>query len=202
MRLYYSQGACSRTIRIVTYELGIACEFEAVNLKTKRTEQGTDFLTLNPKGTVPALLLDNGEVLTENTAILQYLVETQQNNALLPATGIERYRVLEWLSYISTDLHKSCGPLFSSAMSNDLKENYFKPIVEKHLSFINRALEQKSHLTTIGFSLADSYLFVVLSWLPHLGFTLDNWPALLEYHQRILVRDSVQKAIEAERRHA
>src|SRR5688572_12009519 len=113
MKLYYSKGACSLAVRIILHEIGAACEFEAVDLATKKTETGMDFLKINPKGAVPTLILDDKAILTENAVIQQYLAEKYHATQLLPPLGdMKRYRVLEWLNFISTDLHKSCGPLF------------------------------------------------------------------------------------------
>src|SRR4051812_37927801 len=117
MKLYFSKGACSLAVRIAINEIGLACDYEAVTLKTHETESGKNYYDINPKGAVPALLLNDGQVLTENNVIQQYVADNfDKDAALLPKSGLERYRVLEWLNYICVDLHKGCSPLFYAAI--------------------------------------------------------------------------------------
>lgn len=128
MKLFYSKGACSLGIRILINELGLACEFESVNLGTKKTEKGEDFTQINPKGYVPALKTDQGHLLTENIVIQQYLADTHQDANLLPKVGdFRRYQTLEWSAYISTELHKGFSPLFNNSLDSSVKEQFFKP---------------------------------------------------------------------------
>ncbi len=198
MKLYYSKGACSLAVRIALCEMEIPCEFEAVNLKTKQTEKDVNFLTINPKGSVPALLLDNNEVLTENSVIQQYLADNYVATSLLPIAGLRRFRILEWLNFISTDLHKACSPLFNAKVSEEAKEEIFKPILKSKLDFTNAQLKGNDYLTGELFSLADGYLFVVLFWLPGLKLSLSDWPNLEQYFSRVKQRPMVQKALRDE----
>lgn len=123
MKLYYSAGTCSLAVRIIINEIGLPSTYEAVDLKTKKTASGQDFLQINPKGSVPVIVTDDNEILTENSVIQQYLADKNNASSLLPALGhFKRYRVLEWLNYISTELHKGCGPLFSPSIPVELKK--------------------------------------------------------------------------------
>lgn len=134
MKLYYTSSVCSLAVRIIIHELEIPCDYEPVNLKTKKTEKGEDFLKINPKGAVPVLQLKDGEILTENAVILQYLADKYNAVNLLPPVGdMKRYRTLEWLNFVSTDLHRYCTPLFWSKFSDDIKENLFTPILNNQL---------------------------------------------------------------------
>lgn len=192
MKLYYSKGTCSETIKIVLHELQLPCQFEAVRLRAKKTESGQDFLRINPKGVVPTLELDNGEILTENVAILIYLVELAKNQSLLPPFGDNnRYRVLEWLSFISSDVHKSCGPLFNASLPEEIKNTFFKPLLEKKLDFINTQIADKTYLVGEAFTLPDAYLYIVMSWLPYLGLELSQWEHCFRYYQNLSERPSI-----------
>ena len=201
MKLYYSRGACSLTVRTILHELGIEnCEFEAVDLKTKKTEKGTDFFTINGKGGVPTLELDNGEVLTENTAIIQYLADTHKAEQLFPPIGnFQRYRVSEWLSFINSDLHKTCGALFNPRIPAELKEEIFKPILKKHLSWLNQQIGKRHYLVNDHFTIADAYLFVVLTWLPHMGLDFAGLGDLEHYFNELKKRKSIAQAFADEK---
>jgi glutathione S-transferase len=198
MKLYYSKGACSLAVRIALYEMEIPCEFEAVNLKTKQTEKDVNFLTINPKGSVPALLLDNQEVLTENAVIQQYLADNHVASSLLPIAGLRRFRILEWLNFISTDLHKACSPLFNAKVPDEIKQEIFQPILKNKLSFVETHLKDNQYLMGELFSLADDYLFVVLVWLPGLHISLSDYPHLQRYFSLVKQRPMVQKALRDE----
>ena len=199
MKLYYSKGTCSLAPRIIINELNLACEFESVNLGSKKTQSGTDFLSINPKGSVPALELDNGSILTENIVIQQYLADTHQAHQLLPPLGnFMRYRVLEWLSFASSDLHKSFGPLFNQDVPPDLKDSIFKPLLFKRLNYLNTHLAHTKYLTGMNFTLPDSYVFVTLTWLHYFNISLTEWPHLKHYFENIEARPSVIKALKDE----
>lgn len=198
MKLYYSKGACSLAVRIVLHELKLDFKAEAVNLGTKKTETGQDFLTINPKGAVPALILDNQAVLTENTVIQQYLADNFNGAHLLPASGLPRYRVLEWLNFISTDLHKGCSPLFNPKVSEADKNNVFRPNLANKLTLVEQHLTQHPHLTDNGFSLPDAYLFVVCRWLPYLGVDTSHCPTLMNYCDQLKQRPAFQQALKEE----
>lgn len=199
MKLYYSKGACSLAVRILINELDIPCEFEAVNLQTKKTETGEDYFAINAKGAVPALRLDNGEVLTESSVIQQYLADKQHAEQLLPPINqMQRYRVLEWLNYVGSELHKNCGPLFSSVISAEMKEEIFKPLLKSKLNYVDKHLETHTYLTGEHFTLPDAYLFTVSRWLPHLKIYRDALPNLSRLYIAVKERKSVQQALEAE----
>lgn len=199
MKLYFSPGACSLTTHIILQELGMPFESEAVNLKTKETRSGKDFLKINPKGQVPTLVLDNGDVLTENLAILVYLAEKMHADSLLPPVGnFERYRVLEWLVFVTTELHKGFGPFFNPNISHEAKEEIFKPLLKKKFQWVEDQLKDKPYLLGETFRLPDAYLFVVLTWLPVVKIPLADFPNLSAYYERLKERDSVQKALKEE----
>lgn len=200
MKLFYSKGSCSLAVRILINEIGIHCDYEAVNLSTKVTENGCDFLSINTKGSVPALLLDNGQLITENVVIQQYLADTYEAYNLLPSLGeLLRYRVLEWLNFITSDLHKSFSPLFNSKVPQNLKDEIFKPLLVKKLDFINKHLEKNSYLLGEEYMLPDGYLFVILTWLARVGVDISGLPSLVAYKKRILARESVQRSLKEEK---
>jgi len=199
MKLYFSKGACSLTVRINLHEMNIPSVFEAVNLKSKETETGVNFLTINPKGAVPTLVLDNNEILTENTAILQYLADIHNANHLLPPIGdFKRYRVLEWLSYISADIHKSCGPLFDTQVPEKDKKEIFVPNLKNKLTFAENHLKNNKYLLNDQFTLPDAYLFVILRWMPHLTVDLSEFPNLSRYFNELKQRPAIQQALTEE----
>jgi glutathione S-transferase len=196
MKLYYASSVCSLAVRIILHELELSCDYEAVHLKTKQTETGADYLAINPKGAVPALLLNNNELLTENAVILQYLADTHNAVELLPAVGdMNRYRTLEWLNFAGTDLHRYCAPLFWSRFSDDVKQNVFTPILNTKLSVVEKHLQQHKFLMGQHMTIADSYLFVILIWLAKLNINMDQWPNLLRYFADMKARESVQQAL-------
>lgn len=181
MKLYYSTGACSLAVRIVIHELGVECEYERVDLKTKITETGKDFLEINPKGAVPTLQLDSGEIVTENQVIQQYLADTHPS-ALLPFFGqMKRYRVLEWLNFVSMDVHKSFSPFFNPAISEGLRARIFRPILKAKLLLVNAHLAARSFLLGDHMTLPDAYLFVVSRWLGAAGFKISEFPHLEKF---------------------
>jgi glutathione S-transferase len=197
MKLYFAPMTCSLSPHIVLRELGIAFELIRVDNKTKRTVGGQDFLAINPKGYVAALMLDNGEVLTEGPAIVQYLADQVPGNHLAPTNGTwERVRLQEWLNFISSEIHGGCAPLFNAEIPETTKA-IFKQKLFKRLDYLAGALEQHSYLQG-DFGLADAYLFTVLKWLPFFAIDIEHWPALALYMARIETRPSVRAAIEAE----
>lgn len=200
MKLFYSPGACSLSPHIVLRELDLPFALEAVDLKTKRTQSGADFTAINSKGYVPALQLDDGEVLTEGVAIVQYLADMHAPGTLAPIAGtIERARLNEHLSFISAELHKAFGPLFNPALAPEAREVTVANLGRK-LDVVEGALvDGRPYLTGLNFTIADVYLFVVLSWAPHLGVDLAHWPHLGEFSRRITARPAVQAAMTAER---
>jgi glutathione S-transferase len=199
MKLYYSKGACSLAVRIAINEMGLKSEFEAVNLQTKKTEHGEDFLKINPKGAVPTLLTDENEILTENATILQYLAEKNNAEQLLPTINdFKRFRVLEWLNYVATEMHKGAGVLFNPNISQEVKDSIFIPLAKKKLDFLNTHLSKNKFLCGDSFTLPDGYLFVILNWLPMFKINIAEWPHLANYFNRIKERAAVAKSLKEE----
>ncbi|MCJ8208006.1 glutathione transferase GstA [Pseudomonas sp. RGM2987] len=197
MKLYFAPLTCSLSPHIVLRELGIAFEWVRVNNKTKQTADGQDFLDINPKGYVAALVLDDGKVLTEGPAILQYLADLVPGNTLAPANGTwERVRLQEWLNFIATEIHSACAPLFNADIPEPTKA-VFKQKLFKRLDYLTESLRHQDYLMNT-FGLADSYLFSVLKWLPFFNIDIKQWPALASFMARIEARPSVRAAIAAE----
>ncbi len=195
MKLYISPGACSMASNIALHEAGIQFELSKVDKRTKRAD-GVDFVTINPKGYVPALRLDDGQVLTENVVVLQYIADLNPAAKLAPAAGtMERYRLQEWLSFINSELHKSFTPLFSSEATEDMK-TYSRNNLAKRLAYLEGALGDKKYLMGDQFTIADAYLFTVLGWGSHVG--VDFGPKLKSYVDRVRARPHVIEAMTAE----
>jgi glutathione S-transferase len=198
MKLYYSPGACSLSPHIVAREAAIAVDFEKVNLADHKTEKGEDYMTINPKGYVPALRFDDGSLLTEGPAIVQYLADQKPASALAPAVGsMGRYRLQEWLTFVGTELHKSFGILFNKAWSADAKENAKANII-KRLTYVNEQLAGKQYLLGGNFTVADAYAFTVVNWTNFLGIDLKPYPNLATYMQQVGARPKVQEALKFE----
>ncbi|GJD58493.1 glutathione transferase GstA [Methylobacterium dankookense] len=199
MKLFYAPGACSLSPHIVLREIGLPFALEAVDLKSKTTESGADFTAINPKGYVPALQLEDGEVLTEGAAIVQYLADRHAPGTLAPVAGtVERARLNGHLNFISAELHKAFGPLFNPALAPEAREAAVANLGRK-LDVVEAALaDGRPFLTGADFTVADVYLFVVLSWAPHLGIDLGRWPHLGAFSQRVSTRAAVQTALAAE----
>lgn len=197
MKLYFSPGACSLSPHIVLIEAGLIYTTERVDLREKRTASGADFRTINPNGYVPALALDDGSILTEVPAIVQYLADQAPAAGLLPAVGdVERYKVLGWLNYVSTELHKNFSPLFNPAATEDMTAHARKMLALR-LAHVAAHLQQREFLGT-GFGVADTYLFTVLGWADFVKFSLEEWPVLQAYRGRIAARPAVQQALREE----
>lgn len=200
MKLYYSKGACSLAVRITINEIGLSCDYEAVDLKTKKTETGTDFLTINPKGSVPTLQLDNGEILTENAVIHQYLADTAHATSLLPACGdFNRYRVLEALNFISTDIHKGFSPFFNPFIPEQLKEEVFKPKLKKYFSIEDEQLNNSDFIAGKNFTIADAYLFVMLLWTGKMHIDIKDFKNLSRYFEALKNRKSISQSLSEEK---
>ncbi len=197
MKLYYSPGACSQAAHILLHETGTEHSSEAVDLRTKRTASGADYNAINAKGAVPALELDGGDVLTENGAVLQYISEQAGNETLLPASGLARYRVIEWLAYLGSDVHKSFGPLFNPASSDEVK-TATRDVVGKKFDYLEKSLDGRDYLTGDTMSAADPYLFAMLGWTGNLGIDLSRWPRLSALRKRMEQRETVRTVLEAE----
>ncbi|NMY65585.1 glutathione transferase GstA [Pseudomonas sp. WS 5018] len=198
MKLFIKAGACSLSPHIVLEESGLDYETESVDLATKVSESGNDFLAINPKGYVPALLLDSGEVLTEGAAIVQYLADRVPEKRLAPANGtIERYRLQSWLSFIGAELHKSFSPFFNPA-AGDAWKAAARANLERRLGYLEQQLAGKDYLLGADFSVADAYLFTVLGWADFIQLDLARWPGLAAYRGRIASRPAVQAALKDE----
>jgi glutathione S-transferase len=198
MKLYYSSGACSLSPHIILLEAGLPFTMEKVDLKTKKTERGVDFLTINSKGAVPALQFDDGRVLTEGPAIVQYLADLKPDSGLAPPAGsFERYQLMELLNYISSELHKGFAPLFNPATSADWKTAVLANL-DKKFQWLTAYLGNKTFLMGDTFTVADSYLFTVLSWSARVGIDLAKWHVLTAYLARVGHRPKVQAALKAE----
>ncbi len=195
MKLYYAPGACSLSPHIVALEAGIPIELEKVDLKTHKTESGEDFYAVNPKGYVPALKLDDGRFLTEGPAIVQYLADQKPDTKLAPVNGtFERYKLQEWLGFINSEIHKNFGPLFGNA-SDEVKADAKAKIV-KRFDLVNGEIGAKQFVFGDQFTVADAYLFVMLTWAHHMKIAL---PANLSaFFARVAQRPKVHQAMKDE----
>jgi glutathione S-transferase len=200
MKLYFYPSACSFVVRIILNELGLAFQDDKVDLRERKTEDGRDFLTVNPKGGVPALQLDNGKVITEVQVILQYLADSNNAYQLLPAVGqLERYTTLEWMNYVSTELHKSIGLFFLPTLSEEMKATVLQPLIARRLKFINDQLSKGTYLLGDHFTLPDAYLFVMLQWAKYHKIDLSSYPKLIAYEEQLSQRPSIVKSREQEK---
>jgi len=198
MKLYYSPGACSLSPHIALLEAGLPYDLVKVDLKAKKLENGDDYLKVNPKGQVPALGLDNGELMTEGPVIVQMIADKVAGKNLAPAIGTaERYRLQEWLNFITTELHKNFGPMFSPVLADDAKA-FFKDRVMAKFKYIDGALAGRDYLMGKQFTVADGYLFTMLSWADRMKFDLAALPNLLSYRARVAARPKVQEALTKE----
>jgi glutathione S-transferase len=198
MKLYISPGACSLSPHIVFREAGIPFDMEAVDLGTKRTKSGKDFKAINPKGSVPVLELEGGQVLTEGPAIVQYLADQKPASKLAPPAGtMDRYRLQEWLNYVTSEMHKAYSPLFNPQTPDAYKETS-RTNIGNRFDFLSKSLQGKDYLMGSTFTVADAYLFVILGWSGHVGIDLAKWPVLQAYWDRIAARPAVKAALDAE----
>ena len=194
LNLYFSPLACSLASRIVLYEADAPATYTVVDTKAKRLRDGRDFHAVNPMGQVPALLTDEGVVLTENTAVLQYLADRFPEAQLAPSSGIERSRLQQWLGFIGTELHKALFvPLLDAKASADVKA-YSRDKAALRLGLLEKHLSSNEYLMD-RFTVADAYLTTVLNWARYSGVALAEWPAVAAYFQRMLERPSIARAI-------
>lgn len=195
MKLYFSPGACSLSPRIVLREAGLDFTSEQVDLRSKQTAGGADYRLVNPKGAVPALQLKDGAVLTEGPAIIQFLADLVPEKNLVPVAGsFERYRLVEWLNYIGTEVHKGFSPLFNRAASQEARDAAIATL-KTRFDYLARALEGRDYLMGERFTVADAYLFTVLNWCAFTGIDRAPWPALQAFHARVGARPAVQQAL-------
>ena len=197
MKLYYAPDTCSLSPHIVLRELAIEFELVKVDNRSKLTADGRDFLTINPKGYVAALELNDGKILTEGPAILQYLADLKPERGLAPrADSWERVRLQEWLNFITSEIHAGSAPLFNRALPEEVK-TIFREKLFRRFDFLQETLSTSAYLTGASFSVADAYLFTVLGWARFFAIELSPWPALLEYREKISARPAVQAALVA-----
>jgi len=197
MKLYFSPGACSLAPHIALHEIGVPFNGLKVDLKSHKVADGTDYYSVNPKGYVPLLELDNGERLTEAAVILQYIAD-RKPGTLAPAFGsIERYRLMEWLNFVATEVHKQFAPLFYPTTPDATKEAQ-KAKLASRFDHISKTLSKQPYLTGDTFTIADAYLFTVVNWSGTLGIDLGRWPALQQFQARVAARPGVQKAMKEE----
>lgn len=199
MKLYYAPGACSLSPHISLREAGVSFDLEKVDTRTRRTESGVDYLSINPKGYVPALQLDGDEVLTEGAAVVQFIADRHPDAGLAPANGtLERARLQEHLNFIASELHKAFTPLFDPSAPEAAKQAA-PAAVARRLDHVERLLaDGRAYLLGERFSVADAYLFTVASWTGPTGIALDRWPKLASFVARVAARPSVQAAMRAE----
>ena len=199
MKLFFAPGACSLSPHIALCESGLPFDIERVDLGTKVTKSGADYRKINPKGSVPALLLDNGEVLTEGPAVVQYIADQAPDKGLAPPAGtLARYRLQEWLNYISTELHKGFAPLFKPDTSDEIRKATVASLLPK-LEYVAGQLNGNDYLMGSEFTVADGYLFTILGWTKYAGIDLGQWPAIKAYVERVGARPKVQEALAAEK---
>ena len=197
MNLYFIPGACSLAVNIALREAGISFALKRVDTLTGRVAGNGDFEAINPKGYVPALQLDEGSVLTETVAVLQYVADRRPLTQLAPPAGtLERYRLMEWLSFINSEVHKGFSPLFSDGATEDVKR-YARNQVSKRLNYLERAMKF-DYLMGSRFTVADAYLFTVLGWASDVDMDLGSWPRLAGYRAQVGARPHVKSAIQSE----
>ena len=198
MKLYYAPGACSLSPHIVLLEAGLPFDLEKVDLRAKKLENGEDYLKLNPKGQVPALVLDGGELVTEGPVIVQMIADKVPAKNLAPGRdSAERYRLQEWLNFITAELHKNFSPIFSPVLADDAK-NFFRERLMGKFRYLDSKLAGQDYLMGKQFTVADAYLYVMLRWAEGLKFDLSGLSNLLAYKDRIAARPKVQEALAKE----
>lgn len=197
MKLYYAPGACSMAPHIVLREAGLKFDLEKVDLAAKKTESGEDYLAVNPKGYVPALKLDDGTVLTEASVICQYIADLRPRRGLAPKPKTpERYKLMEWLNFTSSEIHKGLGDFFNPKMTPEWREAKLERL-GKRFDYLDRALGVNPHVMG-EFSIADAYLFTVLNWTNRLQVDISKWPNIQAFVARVAARPAVKKAMKAE----
>lgn len=197
MKLYYSPGACSLSPHIALLEAGLAHDLVKVDLRAKKLENGDDYLKVNPKGQVPALQLENGELVTEGPVIVQMIAD-KAGKGLAPARDHDdRYKLQAWLTYINSELHKNLGPQFAPALSDDAKA-FFKDRVMGKFKYVDGELAGKDYLMGKQFTVADGYMFTMLSWVERMKWDLSAMPNLMAYKARVAARPKVQEALTKE----
>ncbi|AIN15091.1 glutathione transferase GstA [Yersinia pseudotuberculosis] len=198
MKMFYKPGACSLSSHIVLREAGLDFSIERVDLVTKKTETGADYLSINPKGQVPALVLDDGSLLTEGVAIVQYLADKVPDRHLIAPSGtLSRYHAIEWLNFIATELHKGFSPLFNPNTPDEYK-TIVRERLDKQFSYVDSVLAEHDYLLGKKFSVADAYLFTVSRWANALNLQIKERSHLDQYMARVAERPAVKAALAAE----
>ena len=198
MKLYYVPAACSLSVQIALHEAGVPHEIEKVDGKKKKTADGGDYLAINPRGQVPALVLDDGSLLTEGPAIVQYIADMKPEKNLSPPAGtMAHYRFLEWLNYLTSELHQRFYPLFVFPQFPEEVVETLKQDLAKRFAFISAKLGDKAYLLGDQFTVADGYLFTMLRWPDFVKADLSTWPNLIAFRERIAARPAVQAAMRA-----
>lgn len=198
MKLYLTPFACSLASDIALREAGIEFEPIKVDLRTKRTARGEDYLQVNPKGYVPALQTDTGEILTESVAVLQYIADRKPEQKLAPRPDSpERYRLQEWLAFVNSEVHKPLGAFFNP-MVQEAQKQLSKELVAKRLGYLQDALQSRQFLMGDQFTVADCYLYTILNWTGRFGIDLGQWPAVQSYFERVGTRPAVAAALQSE----
>lgn len=198
MKLYYSPGACSLSPHIALLEAGLPYDLVKVDLRAKKLENGDDFLKVNPKGQVPVLALESGELVTEGPVIVQMIADKAAAKNLAPARdSTDRYKLLEWLNFVTTELHKNFGPMFSPVLADEAKA-FFKDRVMGKFKYVDSQLVGRDYLMGSQFTVADGYLFTMLSWADRMNFDLSEMPNLMAYKARVGARPKVQEALTKE----
>jgi glutathione S-transferase len=198
VKLYFSPGACSLSPHIVLREAGMAFDLEQVNLQTKKLKSGGDFLEINPKGQVPVLKLDNGEILTEGPAIVQYIADQKPETGLAPKAGtMPRYHLQEWLNFVTSELHKVFAPLFRPNTPEEFVKITKENLANK-FTFLDKELAKRPYLMGDKFTVPDAYAFTVVGWSKYKDIDLSRWPNLKAYIDRVGARPQVQEAMKAE----
>jgi glutathione S-transferase len=198
MKFFYSPGACSLAPHIVIREAGLPADIVKVDLKAKKTEKGEDFSKINPKGYVPTVQLDNGQVLTEVAVLLQYIADQKPEAKLIPPAGtLDRYREQEWLNFISSEVHKGYSPLWSPATPDAYKTIVRQKLADR-LGLLDKHFATNDYLMGKAFTVADAYLFTVTNWSPHTGVDMSAHKNLNAFRDRVAKRPAVQAALKAE----
>ena len=198
MKLYYSPGACSLSPHIALLEAGLPYDLVKVDLRAKKLENGDDYLNVNPKGQVPALGLPSGEIVTEGPVIVQMIADQATGKNLAPPRDSgERYKLLEWLNFITSELHKNFGPMFSPVLADEAKA-FFKDRVMGKFKYVDGQLAGRDYLMGHQFTVADGYLFTILTWADRMNFDLSGMPNLVAYKNRVAARPKVQEALTKE----
>lgn len=198
MKLYFSPGVCSLAPHILLRETQLPFELERVDIGKHTAQQGADYYEINPKGQVPLLELDDGQCLSEGPIIAQYIADKAGRTDLMPAFGsMERYRVMEWQNYVTSELHKSFSPLFNTAIDQPAKA-VFAAALRKKFGWVSNQLRDRQYLTGDTFTAADAYLFTVAGWAKHVGLDLSDFEHLQSFLQRVAARPAVREAMKAE----